>query len=100
MHVDDLASAVIHIMEHYSDLQHLNVGTGQDLTIRELAHAVALAVGYEGGFDFDTSKPDGTPRKLTDNTRLRALGWAPRISLEEGLADTYRWFLAHHAAAF
>lgn len=93
MHVDDLASALLFIMENYSDHGHLNVGIGDDVTIRELAETAAKVIGYRGGFAYDATKPDGTPRKCTDNTRLRGLGWAPRIGLEEGIADTYRWFL-------
>jgi GDP-L-fucose synthase len=93
MHVDDLASALLFTMENYSDAPHLNVGIGEDLTIRELAETTARVVGYQGGFEYDATKPDGTPRKCTDNTRLRALGWAPRIGLEDGIAQTYRWFL-------
>jgi GDP-L-fucose synthase len=93
MHVDDLASALLFIIENYSDHGHLNVGIGDDVTIRELAETAAKVVGYQGGFDYDATKPDGTPRKCTDNTRLRGLGWAPRIGLEDGIADTYRWFL-------
>ena len=93
MHVDDLARALLFIMESYSGAPHLNVGIGEDVTIRELAETAAKVIGYRGGFDFDAGKPDGTPRKCTDNTRLRALGWAPSIGLEKGIADTYRWFL-------
>ena len=93
MHVDDLADAVIYIMEHYSDAPHLNVGLGEDVTIRELAETAGKVVGFTGEFVYDSSKPDGTPRKLTDNAKLRALGWSPRIGLEEGIADTYRWFV-------
>ncbi|MGE0701487.1 MAG: GDP-L-fucose synthase family protein [Hyphomicrobiaceae bacterium] len=93
MHVDDLADALLFIMESYSDAPHLNVGIGEDVTIRELAETAARVVGYKGGFTYDSTKPDGTPRKCTDNTRLRTLGWAPKIGLEEGIADTYRWFL-------
>lgn len=93
MHVDDLASAVLFITENYSDAPHLNIGVGEDVPIRELAETAARVIGFTGEFDYDTSKPDGTPRKLTDNTRLRSLGWSPRISLEEGIADAYGWFL-------
>jgi GDP-L-fucose synthase len=93
LHVDDLAAALLFVMEHYSDAGHLNVGTGEDVTIRELAGAIAQVVGFTGAFDYDPTKPDGTPRKCTDIARLRALGWAPSISLKDGLADTYRWFL-------
>jgi GDP-L-fucose synthase len=95
MHVDDLADALLFILENYSDAPHLNVGIGEDVTIQELAQTVAKVVGYRGGFVFDTSKPDGTPRKCTDNTRLRTLGWKPKIALEEGIAGTYRWFVDH-----
>lgn len=98
MHVDDLSAALVHIMENYSDAPHLNVGIGEDVTIRELADTVAKVVGYSGGFDYDASKPDGTPRKCTDNARLRALGWAPSISLEDGIAGTYGWFLENRAS--
>jgi GDP-L-fucose synthase len=98
MHVDDLSAALVHIIENYSDAPHLNVGIGQDVTIRELAETVAKVVGYSGGFDYDATKPDGTPRKCTDNTRLRALGWAPSISLEDGIAGTYGWFLENGAS--
>jgi len=93
MHVDDLASAVLFITENYSDAPHLNIGVGDDVPIRELAETAAKVIGFTGEFDYDTSKPDGTPRKLTDNTRLRSLGWSPKISLEEGIADAYGWFL-------
>lgn len=93
MHVDDLADALLFILENYSDHGHLNIGLGEDVTIRELAETAAKVIGYRGGFDYDKTKPDGTPRKCTDNTRLRTLGWAPRIGLEDGIANTYRWFL-------
>jgi GDP-L-fucose synthase len=93
MHVDDLAQALVFIMENYSDASHLNVGIGEDVTIRELAETTAKVIGYRGGFEFDATKPDGTPRKCTDNARLRALGWAPSIGLEKGIANTYQWFL-------
>ncbi|MDE2513959.1 MAG: GDP-L-fucose synthase, partial [Alphaproteobacteria bacterium] len=92
LHVDDLADAMVFLMERYSDESHVNVGWGEDLTIAELAHAIAHVVGYKGTFRFDTSKPDGTPRKLLDTGKLDALGWRPRIRLNEGLADAYRWY--------
>ena len=95
LHVDDLAEACLFLMEHYSDAPHLNVGFGEDVTILELARLVGEAVGFAGEFRFDRSKPDGTPRKLMDSTRLRALGWQPRIALREGIEDAYRDFLAH-----
>ena len=83
-------------MEHYSDRLHINVGTGTDVSIAELASEIARVVGYNGEFEFDTSKPDGTPRKVTDITRLRSLGWEPKTQLREGLEKTYAWFLDHH----
>lgn len=96
MYVDDLASALLFILENYSDGPHLNVGIGEDVTIKELAETVARVVGYEGGFNFDATKPDGTPRKCTDNTKLRALGWKPEVELEDGIARTYKWFRDNH----
>jgi len=99
LHVDDLASAALLLMEIYDDPQILNVGTGEDVTIRELAEIVRAVVGYEGRLVFDASKPDGTPRKQLDVSRLRALGWAPKIKLQEGIRETYRWYLQHAASA-
>jgi GDP-L-fucose synthase len=95
LHVDDLADACVHLMERYESGELINVGWGEDLSIRDLAHLVAKTVGYEGQLVFDPSKPDGTPRKLLDTTRLTAFGWRPRISLEDGLRATYQWFLEH-----
>ena len=95
LHVDDLADALLHLMQHYSGDEHVNVGWGEDLPIRELAGLVARVVGYEGRLAWDTTKPDGTPRKLLDVGRLRALGWQPTIRLEEGLRSTYEWFLGN-----
>lgn len=94
LHVDDLASACLHLVEHYSDAPHINVGTGLDLSIAELAGLIADVVGFEGRFVYDRSKPDGTPRKLTDSSRLAALGWSPRYDLRSGIDMTYRWFQA------
>jgi GDP-L-fucose synthase len=85
LHVDDLADACVFLMNNYSDLQFINVGVGKDLSIKDLAMLIARIVGYEGKIEFDTSKPDGTPRKLLDVTKLNALGWQPRIGLEDGL---------------
>ncbi len=99
LHVDDLASAALLLMEIYDGPQIVNVGTGEDVTIRELAGIVRDVVGYEGRLVFDASKPDGTPRKLLDVSRLRALGWAPKIQLQEGIRETYRWYLQHAASA-
>ena len=102
LHVDDMAAASVHVMELGSDrywpavepmCSHVNVGTGLDCTIRELAETVARVTGFEGELVWDTGKPDGTPRKLLDVSRLSSLGWEASISLEEGLRDTYRWFL-------
>ena len=96
LHVDDCADACVHLMKNWSDEIHVNVGSGEDVTISELAQTVARIVGYDGPIDWDRSKPDGTPRKLMDGRRLRESGWVPAKSLEDGLAETYRWFLAHH----
>ena len=98
LHVDDLADACLFLMQSYSDELHVNVGWGQDVSIAELAALVASKVGYSGTTRFDTSKPDGTPRKLLDVSRMKALGWTAGIPLEEGLASTYRWFLSHAGA--
>ncbi len=92
LHVDDLADASIFALHHYEGEDHLNVGTGRDISIRELAQLIAQVVGWEGDFDFDTSMPDGTPRKLLDIARLRELGWSPRIRLTDGIRQTYDWF--------
>ncbi|NDY43457.1 GDP-L-fucose synthase [Dissulfurirhabdus thermomarina] len=97
LHVDDLADAALFLMERYDGEEIVNVGVGSDVTIREAAELVRKVVGYPGRIEFDTSRPDGTPRKLLDVSRLGALGWSARIPLEEGLRDTYRWFLEHLA---
>ncbi len=97
LHVDDCADALVHLMKHYSDESHVNVGCGEDVSIRELAEMIAAVVGFKGRFVFDSTKPDGTPRKLLDIGRLAALGWKPRIALRDGIATTYRWFLEHAA---
>ena len=99
LHVDDLAEACLFILEHVSEPGPINVGTGEDLTIRELAELVRDVVGFEGTIEFDASKPDGTPRKLMDVSRLAALGWRARTPLRTGVEATYRWFLEHEAAA-
>ena len=93
LHVDDLADACLHLMAHYSDDSHINVGTGVDLTIRELAEKVRQIVYPGVDLRFDTSKPDGTPRKVLDVTRLRDTGWSPTIDLDAGIRTTYQWFL-------
>jgi GDP-L-fucose synthase len=94
MHVDDFADAAVFLMQHYSDELPINVGTGEELTILELAKLIAQSVGWNGRFVLDTSKPDGMPRKCLDSTRLKALGWQPRIALAEGIRRTYEWFLS------
>jgi GDP-L-fucose synthase len=92
LHADDLARACVLLLEHYDEPEPINVGVGEDLSIRELAELVADVVGYQGELHFDTSRPDGTPRKLLDVSRINALGWEPRIGLREGIAATYRWY--------
>jgi GDP-L-fucose synthase len=94
LHVDDCADALLYIMKSYSEDEHINVGSGEDLTILELARLVADVVGFSGEIVMDLLKPDGTPRKLMNGEKLRALGWRPRIALREGIADAYRAFLA------
>ncbi|MEU9173132.1 GDP-L-fucose synthase [Streptomyces sp. NPDC048420] len=93
LHVDDLARACLHLLEHHDAVEPVNVGMGTDLTIRELAEMVAEAVGYRGAIDWDPSQPDGPPRKLLDVSRLSALGWAPLVGLREGLTQTYAWYV-------
>ena len=92
LHVDDLADAVLHLLEHYDDEQHINVGTGTDVTIRELAGLVARSTGFTGETRWDDSKPDGTPRKVLDVSRLHATGWRARIGLDEGVESTVAWY--------
>jgi len=105
LYVDDMASACLHVMnldkpiyDQYTEpmLSHINVGYGEDITIAKLARLIADSVGFEGGIEFDPSKPDGTPKKLMDSSRLKGLGWAPKIDLREGLARAYADFLAFH----
>jgi GDP-L-fucose synthase len=97
MHVDDCADALVFLMQHYSGDEHVNVGTGSDLSILDLAKLVCKAVGYEGEIRLDASKPDGTPRKLMSSEKLQALGWQPKIGLKTGIARVYRDFLAEQA---
>lgn len=99
LHVDDLADACVQLMKVYSGEGPINVGSGQELTIRELAETIAEVLGWQGQLRFDTTKPDGTPRKRLDTTRLEALGWRPRIDLRAGIADAYAWFRHHHPEA-
>ncbi len=99
LHVDDLADACVYLMRHYDDAEHINVGTGEDLTIRELAEMVRDIVHPEAKLVFDSSKPDGTPRKLLDVTRLHDLGWRHKIELRDGIESSYRWFLENRDQA-
>lgn len=92
LHVDDCAEACLFLMDRYSDAMIVNVGTGQEITIADLAVLVAEVVGYQGDIHWDRTKPDGMPRKLMDSSRIGALGWMPRISLRQGLDDAYRWY--------
>jgi GDP-L-fucose synthase len=92
LHVDDLAAAVVHLGNTYNSSEHLNIGTGEDLTIKELAELVAELAGFKGELAWDTSKPDGTPRKVLDVSKAKALGWEPKISLREGIASTIAWY--------
>jgi GDP-L-fucose synthase len=93
LHVDDLARAVVFCLDNYDEYQHINCGAGYEVSIKDLAETVARVVGFSGKIGFDTTKPDGTPRKLMDSSRVSALGWAPEISLEDGIGSTYRWYL-------
>ena len=95
LHVDDLASACLLLLEKYDSPDIINVGCGEDISIRELAELICDLVGFDGELAWDTSKPDGTPRKLLDVTKLRALGWKPAITLRQGIAQTYDWFRAN-----
>lgn len=97
LHVDDLADAAVYLMGNYSGEEIVNVGVGEDVSIRELAELVADVVGFEGELSFDVSKPDGTPRKLLDVSKLEGLGWSAKISLKDGLVDTYQWFKANQS---
>lgn len=94
LHVDDMADACLYLMEHYDGAEQVNVGTGKDATIKEIAHLIADAVGYQGETLWDTSKPDGTPQKLLDVSKLADLGWTASLSLREGLKHTVEWFRA------
>ena len=98
LHVDDLAEAVLKILDVYDQEEILNVGCGQEISIAELAQLIASVCGYSGELRYDTSKPDGTPRKLTDITNISKLGWEPKISLQQGLQDVYQWYLKNRCA--
>ncbi len=97
LHVDDLGRAIVCLLDRYDEPEHINVGVGEDVTIRELAGIVSDVVGYRGKIVLDPSRPDGTPRKLLDVSRIKALGWRPTIELREGIASTYRWFVENHS---
>ena len=92
LHVDDLADAAVFLIKNWSSDEHINIGTGQDLSVAELARTIARIIGFEGNFVFDPSKPDGTPRKLLDVAKLNALGWRYRTDLESGIRQTYDWY--------
>jgi GDP-L-fucose synthase len=98
LHVDDCAEALVYLMKHYSDAEHVNVGTGSDITIRELAELIARVIGYGGQFNYDNSRPDGMMEKRLDVGRIHALGWRASIDLETGLRQTYEWYCAHQDA--
>ena len=95
LHVDDCADALVFLLKNYSEFEHINIGSGADITILELTQLVCRVVGFTGAIVHDLSKPDGTSRKLMSGDKLRAMGWAPLIGLEQGIAETYRWFLAN-----
>ena len=99
LHTTDLAEACLFLLEHYDEPDLVNIGCGEDVTIRELAETVCDVLGFDGKLEFDTSKPDGTPRKLLDISKIKSLGWSPRISLREGIADAYRWFRENYNEA-
>jgi len=96
LHVDDMADACVFLMEEYSGLEHVNIGTGKEITIRDLAIMIGEIVGYKGKLVFDADKPDGTPRKLLDVSKLNGLGWRYKIELAEGIRNTYQWYIDHN----
>ena len=95
LHVDDCADALVLALKDWSDDEHINIGSGEDISIADLARLVCEVVGFRGDLHFDATKPDGTPRKLMSGAKLRALGWSPTIALRDGIAETYEWFKAH-----
>jgi GDP-L-fucose synthase len=99
LHTDDLADACVFLLEHYDQPDLINVGCGEDVTIRELAETVCNVLGFEGTLEFDPTKPDGTPRKLLDIQKIKSLGWSPKIPLREGIADAYDWFIKNQSTA-
>jgi GDP-L-fucose synthase len=99
LHTTDLAEACLFLLEHYNEPDLVNIGCGEDVTIRELAETVCDVLGFNGSLEFDASKPDGTPRKLLDISKIESLGWSPKISLRDGIADAYRWFCENYNEA-
>ena len=99
LHTDDLADACVFLLEHYDQPDLINVGCGEDVTIRELAETVCDVLGFEGTLEFDPTKPDGTPRKLLDIQKIKSLGWSPKIPLREGIANAYDWFIKNQSTA-
>ena len=97
LHVEDCAAGIVFLLKHYSDMSHVNLGTGEDVTIRKLAETITKTVGFEGILSFDASKPDGTPRKLLDVSKINNLGWRHQLDLETGLAAAYQWFVENAA---
>ncbi len=99
LHTDDLADACLFLLENYDQPELINIGCGEDVTIRELAETVCDVLGFHGSLEFDASKPDGTPRKLLDISKIKSLGWSPKIPLREGIADAYDWFIKNQSTA-
>lgn len=99
LHADDVASACLVLMDRYAEAGHINIGSGEELSIRELAGKVAATVGFTGRLEFNPAMPDGTPRKLMDVSRIKGLGWSPRVTLDEGIRGVYAWYLQHGAEA-
>jgi GDP-L-fucose synthase len=93
LHVDDLAQACLLLMDKYSEPDTINLGSGQEITIQALAEIIAMVVGYHGKLEFDKSKPDGTPRKIMDSSKIQSLGWTPKTSLKQGIQEVYQWYL-------
>ncbi|MFM8810399.1 MAG: NAD-dependent epimerase/dehydratase family protein, partial [Chthoniobacterales bacterium] len=99
LHTADLAEACLFLLENYDQPDLVNIGCGEDVTIRELAETVCDVLGFDGTLEVDTSKPDGTPRKLLDISKIKSLGWSPKISLRDGIAHAYRWFCENYKEA-
>jgi GDP-L-fucose synthase len=96
LYVDDCAAGIVFLLEHYSDMEHVNLGTGEDVSITELAETIKKVIGFDGALRFDASKPDGTPRKLLDVSKINGLGWRHETGLEDGLKQAYDWYSQHH----